>query len=331
MPDISATGHIAVFLIVVGNGNAVHDALGCGDLIRAHDHEHILRRENAVLGQDVQQRMTGKERLGKVDQIRNDAVIGICPIRREFKAIAGFALFLLAGIGILDSVEAGAIGVVLGVRTVGDDKNLRILEQTAASPEGIPLIAVDLVERLADGHAASFELYMHQRESIHQNGYIIAVIMLCALILTDLILIDDLQEIVVDVLFVDQRDVLGRAIIANQHLHVILLDFSGLICDAVVGIGDAVAEKALPFILGEGIAVQLFQLRTQVGDKLAFRMDGQVFIALLAKQANKLLLQHGFALIAVRTCLNRLVFGDNGILRRLGDDIEIRHCGHSFS
>ena len=42
MPDVSATCHAAVFFIVVGNLNTIQDALGCRDLVRAHNHKHIF-------------------------------------------------------------------------------------------------------------------------------------------------------------------------------------------------------------------------------------------------------------------------------------------------
>ena len=98
--------------------------------------------------------MLCKECPGKVDQIRQHTVIRIGPVGGKFKAIAGLFLFRLAVFGILDGIVAGAVGVVLGICAVGDHENLHILVQTAARPERIPLIAVDLVERLPDGHPA---------------------------------------------------------------------------------------------------------------------------------------------------------------------------------
>jgi hypothetical protein len=48
---------------------------------------------------------------------------------------------------------------------------------------------------------------------------------------------------------VDQVDVLGRAVVALQDLDVVFLDARGLLDDAVVGAGDALAEE--PFPLGD--------------------------------------------------------------------------------
>ena len=58
---------VIIFFIVVCNFDAVHDPLGCCDLIRPHDHQHVLGSENAVFGQDIQDCMPGKEGPGKID------------------------------------------------------------------------------------------------------------------------------------------------------------------------------------------------------------------------------------------------------------------------
>ena len=42
VPDIPAASHGAVFLIIVGDFDPVHDPLGRRDLIRPHDHQHVL-------------------------------------------------------------------------------------------------------------------------------------------------------------------------------------------------------------------------------------------------------------------------------------------------
>ena len=152
--------------------------------------------------------MLCKECPGKVDQIRQHAVVRISPVGGKFKAIAGLFLFRLAVFGVLDGIVAGAVGVVLGICAVRNHENLRILVQTAARPKRIPLIAVDLVERLPDGHPTPLQFHMNQRKAVDQNRHIVAVIMPCAVRLLHLVLVDDLQAVVVDVLLVDQRDIL---------------------------------------------------------------------------------------------------------------------------
>ena len=330
MPDITATGHGAVFLIVIGDLDPIHDSLSCCDLVRPHDHQHILGSEDAVFGQDVQDRMPGKEGSGKVDQIRDDTVARICPEAGELKAVAGLFLLLLARFRIFDGIEPGAVGIILGVRAVTDHKDLDILKQTASCPEGISLITVDLVERLADCHATALQLHMDHREAVDEDGHIISIAMTRSFILTDRILIDDLKKIVMDVLLVNQRDILGGAIIPLQDLDEIFLDFPGLLNNVVIRIRQGILEESIPFGISEGITIQNLQLLSEIRYHFSLRMDRKVFIALFREHTDKLPFQFSLTLIAVGPGLYRLIFRDNGVLCCLGDDIEIRHSATFF-
>ena len=100
--------------------------------------------------------MLGKKRPRKVHQVGNDTVVGVCPERGELKAVTGLAMLGLRRCGILDGVKASGVRVVFGIRAIGDNEYLNILEQPAACPKAIPLIAVDLVECLLDGHTTPF-------------------------------------------------------------------------------------------------------------------------------------------------------------------------------
>ena len=216
--------------------------------------------------------MLCKECPGKVDQIRQHAVVRIGPVGGKFKAIAGLFLFRLAVFGVLDGIVAGAVGVVLGICAVGDHKNLHILIQAAARPERIPLIAVDLVERLPDGHPAPLQFHMNQWKAVDQNRHIIAVIMPCAVCLFYLILVDDLQAVVMDVLFVDQCDIFGTAIIPVQHLHIVFLNLPGLFGNVLVGVGNHITKELPPLRIGKLVVVQLFQLTAEVGNQFILGM-----------------------------------------------------------
>lgn len=102
------------------------------------------------------------------------------------------------------------------------------------------LVTVDLVERLFDGHTAPLQFHMNQRQTVYQNRDIIAVIIVAAILH---ILVNDLQAVVVDVLFIQQRDIDRRAVLAGQILNVILLDAAGLFFDAIVRVGDFILKK----------------------------------------------------------------------------------------
>ena len=49
-----------------------------------------------------------------------------------------------------------------------------------------------------------------------------------------------------DILLVNQGDILALAGIPPQDLHKVLLYAAGLVLNAVIGVGDALAEKSLP-------------------------------------------------------------------------------------
>ena len=75
--------------------------------------------------------MLGKERPCKVHQIRDDAVVGVCPERGELKAVTGLAMLGLRRCGILDGVKASGVRVVFGVRAIGDNEYLNIIAHHA--------------------------------------------------------------------------------------------------------------------------------------------------------------------------------------------------------
>ena len=155
VPDVPACGQRSCLLVIGRNLNAGQNTLSGRNLVRTHHQQQVFGRKDAILRQDVQQRMAGKERAGKVHQVGNDAIFPISPKGGKFKAVACLFAALSGRSGALFNVAvAGRVGVVFRVRAVGDNKNLHILIQPAASPKAVPLVTVDLVERLFDGHPA---------------------------------------------------------------------------------------------------------------------------------------------------------------------------------
>ena len=227
--------------------------------------------------------MPGEEGAGEVDEVGDHLVVGVRPEGGELKAVAGLLLFGLAGGRLPDGVEPGGVGVVLGVGAVGDDKDLYILEQAAPRPEGVPLVAVDLVESLPDGHAPALELDMYQGQAVDQHRHIVAVVVLGPLLLAHLILVDDLEAVVVDVLLVDEGNVLGGAVVPPEYLHEVLLDLPGLLDDVLVGVGNGVLEELLPLAVGKLVIVQGLQLTAQIGNQVGLLVDRQIRIALLGE------------------------------------------------
>ena len=283
VPDVPAACYGAVFLIIVGDLNAVQNALGGDDLIWPHHQQHIFRRKYTVTGKNIQNGVLAEKGLGKVHEIGDNAVVGVRPEGGEFKAIAGFGLLGFLRFGILDMIETGGIGIILRICAVGDHENLHKLVKPAGCPEAIPLIAVDLIEGFPNGNAPALQLDMDQRQTVDQHRHIIAVIVGSAFLGRDGILIDDLQAVVVYALLVNELDIFAFPVIPAEHLHIVLLNQPGLFENAGVCVCQHLVPETLPFAVRKAIVIQLFQLRPQIGNQVSLFMDGQALIAQLAK------------------------------------------------
>ena len=269
--------------------------------------------------------MLAEEGLGEVHKVRDDPVAGIRPKGSKLKAVAGFLLFHLVGIGVLNVVKPGSVGVILGIGAVGHHKNLHILKQARSRPETVPLVAVDLVERLPDGHTPPLEFNMYHRQAVDQNRHIIAVVVGRALLFGNDVLVDDLQAVVVDVLFIKQRDVFAAAVVPAEHLHKVLLNEAGLFHDTAFRVCQHLTEKAAPLLIGKPVTVHRFQLNPQVVHQIFFLMYVKVLIAQFLQQTDKLPLQLRLALIRLRALSLGFVFRYNGAFAALGDDVKIGH------
>ena len=260
VPDIATGFDSAELLVIGGDLDALQHLLGGDDLVRAHHQQHLVDGEDAVPGENVEQRVPGEEGFGKRDQVADRLVLRVRPPRGELERIGGFAP--AAGLlPLLQVLAPGGVGVVLGERAIGDDEQLNVLKQTAARPETVPLVPVDLVERLTDVHAPAFELDVHQRQPVDEDRHVVPVgIPGAALTLADLVLVDDLEPVVVDAPLVDQQHILGGAVVPAKQLHVVFVDANHLFGNAVVLPGNAGGEEPIPFGIRELKSVQQFQL-----------------------------------------------------------------------
>ena len=94
--------------------------------------------------------MLGKEGFRKINQVGNHLIVAVCPEGSKLKAVAGLLLLGLTGVGILDGIEAGTVGIVFCVCTILDDKDLYILKKPRARPEGVSLVSIDLIKGLSN-------------------------------------------------------------------------------------------------------------------------------------------------------------------------------------
>ena len=323
MPNVATSGERPGLFVVMGQLNALENAFRGGDLVRTHHQQELFRGEDAETGKDIQQGMLGKERLGKIHKVGNDLVVTVRPVGCELKGVAClFALAPAAPALLPDMGVTGGIGVVFGVGAVGDDEYLDVLIQAGGSPKAVPLIALDLVEGFPDSHAAALELDVDHREAVDEHRHIIAGIVRP---LRLFILVDDLYAVAMDILLVKQGDVLGRAVIPCQIKDTVFLYASGLFLDAFVGIGKMLGEELLPFLIGEGIVVEKFQLAAEIGDKPFLIVDVRILVALRAQLLDERLLQVGFALVEVGADFGGRVFGNHGAFGALCHHIETTH------
>ena len=278
MPDIAAGGGGSGALVEGGGVDPLEDLLGGGDLVGPHDEQLLGGGEHAVAGEDGQQGVLCEEGPGEALDIGDGPVAGVGPPGGELEGVGVGGLCLAPPAGVLgDVVEAGGVGVVLRVSAVGDDEDLHVAVEARAGPEGVALVAVDLVEGLADGQAAALELDMDQRQAVDEDGDVVAV-PVCAGV--DDVLVSDLEPIVVDALLVDEPDVLELAIVPAEDLDVVLLDTAGLVNDGVIGGGDGLPEESLPLRIAEAVVVEGLDLGAEVGNEVVLGVEADVLVGL---------------------------------------------------
>ena len=176
MPDVSAGGDAAGLLVHAGGFDALEDCFGRGDLVGAHDEELTGGVEYTVSGEDREDRALGQECGGKVGEVRDRVIGSVGPPAGEFVGMGiGGGNFTATSHVFSDVRETHGIGVVLGVRAVGDDEDLHVSEETISSMKGVALVAVDLVESLPQVFAATLEFNVDERQAVDQDGDVIAV------------------------------------------------------------------------------------------------------------------------------------------------------------
>lgn len=295
MPDVSAAFYCAVQPIVVCYTDFTQNALRRHDLIRTHDEQQPIGGEDAVAGQQIEQRMFGEECTAEAHKVSNRPVVGIGPPRGKLETVARLlALGFATARSLLDMALACGIAVILGIGSVRYDEELHKLEQPAAGPETLPLVAVDLIESLLDVYAAPFQLDMNQRQTVHQYGNIVTV-GACTVIC--FVLIDDLKRVVVDIGLVEQVDIFDCPVVARQQLHMVFLNDGGLLYNSTVLVGKTTRKETRPLGIRKRIVVEFLQLTAQVGNQLRFGMNRQVIVCLFGQQFDKCPFEIGLRLV----------------------------------
>ena len=91
-----------------------------------------------------------QEMIGEVIKLGDFIVISICPEESLFEGL--FAI----------------VGKVFAVNAIGDDEDLHVLKESTLCPEGMTMVAVDLVERLLHLHTPPLEFDLHQWQAVNE-------------------------------------------------------------------------------------------------------------------------------------------------------------------
>ncbi len=100
--------------------------------------------------------------------------------------------------------EASCITVILGMRPIGDDKELHMLKQSTRCPKTFSLVTIDLIECFLESDSSPLELDMYERKSVDEYRHIIAI---GSLTIVSSVLVDDLESIIVYISFVDEVNI----------------------------------------------------------------------------------------------------------------------------
>lgn len=153
---------------------------------------------------------------------------------------------------------------------------------------------------------------MDEGQSVDKDGDVVAV---GTQPRVDCVLVDDLHLVAMDVGLVDEADVLGRAVVAGEDLHVVLLD-TPCFGDHGVGVSggyidDIVAVEAPPFIVAESVVVKGFELGTQVCFEAGRVVDVRVLVGLATQLVDEGIFEGCFALVVPFLLAGRLVEADD--------------------
>ena len=138
---------------------------------------------------------------------------------------------------------------------------------------------------------------MDKGQTVDKDGHVIAGVVVA---LGFHILIDDLQTVVVNVLFVDELNILGSSVVTVQYLYMVGLDGAALFDNTLVSVGERFCEEAFPLAVRKGVVVQKRELLSEVSYQTIFVMDGKVLISLCGQQTDKFFFKSRFTLETVR-------------------------------
>ena len=193
---------VAVAVVFV---DALDDVLHGIDLIRAHDHELLLAREqHHVTADGAAEVALFQEVFGELVELGDLSVIFTGELIDGQEAL----------VGIEGEVAGVVVGEVVAAVAVTDDEQLHEAEQRlAVAIAGIALVFNDLLHGPTGIHAERLQLDLHTGHAVDEQDDVVTVV---AVVSVDAQLVDHLEVVFAPVLEVHQRVVQRCAIVASE-------------------------------------------------------------------------------------------------------------------
>ena len=176
---------------------------------------------------------------------------------------------------------------------------------------------------------------MYEGESVDKYCHVVPRVVVSAFL--D-ILVYDLEGVIMDIVLVNEFDVLAFAGVSFEDLDIVILNLLCLGYNIIVLVGHAGVEELLPLTIREMVVVQFLQLGPEVGDKVSFSVDREIFIPLLPKEPDELFLQIRLTLVGLGRCGNVVILCNHSVFLAFSYDIVLCHyyvscvllCSFSF-
>ena len=141
-----------------------------------------------------------------------------------------------------------------------------------------------------------------------------------------------------DIVLVNEFDVLAFTCIPFKDLDIVILYLGCLGYNIIVLVGYAGVEELLPLTIREMIVVEFLQLGPEVGDKVSFCMDREIFIPLFTKEPDELFLQICLTLVGFCRSRHVVILCNHSVFLAFSYDIVLCHyyvsrvllCSFSF-
>ena len=228
VPNVASCLSRTFPMMVQGNRDTLDNTLSSSYLVRAHHQQFLIYIEHTIFCKNFEQRTFNEEGLGKVLQVADKIVFPIAPVAGKLKRVALNFLFLpLLLVSFLLTSIAGGIAVIFGFRAIADDKQLNVVKHSLACPETFASIAVYLIKGFPDAYTSAFQLNMNEWQTVHQDGYIIAVGMSST---SGHVLVDNLQIVLEHVIFMDKMNIgINTVVTFYFYCCIVLLNHAVLI------------------------------------------------------------------------------------------------------